>query len=169
MLSHVESNNVLAKIHSEKSRSGLVYTICRTPKLLRGPKTSLACSRWQLKYSYSIYETFHIPLEMNILIEVADVSIDEDLHLNCKDDGQFYSIVAIVTLMKRGLQRFVGFYEVVAPSYSMDEFRSHNWNFRTENVFTICDFHQFQALLQFLMRITCHLVVVVQLVHVNPD
>ena len=96
--------------------------------------------------------------EMNILIEVADVSIDEDLHLNCKDGGEFYSIVAIVTFMKRVLQRFVGFYEVVVPPYSMDEFRSHNRNFRKENVFTIRDFHQFQALLQFLMRITCHLV-----------
>ena len=49
--------------------------------------------------------------------------------------GEFYSIVAIVTFMKRVLQRAVGFYEVVVPSYSMDEFRSHNRNFRTENVY----------------------------------
>ena len=36
-------------------------------------------------------------------------------------------------------------------------------------MFTIRDFHQFQALLQFLIRITCHLVVVVQMVHASPD
>lgn len=37
--------------------------------------------------------------EMTILNEVADVSEDEDLHLDCKDDGKFYSIAAIVTFM----------------------------------------------------------------------
>jgi len=36
-------------------------------------------------------------------------------------------------------------------------------------MFTIRDFHQFQALLQFLMRITCHLVGIVFMVHANPD
>ena len=38
---------------------------------------------------------------MMIFNEVADVSIDEDLHLDYKDDGEFYSIAAIVTFMKR--------------------------------------------------------------------
>jgi len=36
---------------------------------------------------------------MTILNEVADVSEDEDLHLDCKDDGKFYSKAAIVTFM----------------------------------------------------------------------
>ena len=63
--------------------------------------------------------------EMMILNEVADVSIDEDLHLDYKDDGEFYSIAATVTFMKRDLQRVVGFYEVVVPSYSIDKFRSY--------------------------------------------
>ena len=60
-----------------------------------------------------------------ILNEVTDVSMDEDLYLDYKDDGEFYSIAAIVTFMKRELQRVSGFYEVVVPSYSIDEFRSH--------------------------------------------
>ena len=62
---------------------------------------------------------------MIILNEVTEVSMDEDLHLDYKDDGEFYWIAAIVTFMKRELQRVVGFYEVVVPSYSINEFRSH--------------------------------------------
>ena len=73
--------------------------------------------------------------EMMILNEVTDVSIDEDLHLNYKDDGEFNSIAAIVTFMKRDVQRVVGFCEVVVPSYSIDKFRSH---FRmTKNTFEV--------------------------------
>ena len=33
--------------------------------------------------------------------EVADISMNEDLHLDNKDDGKFYSIAATVTFMKR--------------------------------------------------------------------
>ena len=73
--------------------------------------------------------------EMTILNEVADVSINEDLHLDYKDDGEFYSIAAIVTFMKRYLQRVIGFYEVLVPSYSIDEFRSHFWT--TKNTFEV--------------------------------
>ena len=54
--------------------------------------------------------------EMTMLNEVADVSVDEDLHLDCKDDGKFYSIPAIVTFMKRDLLIEVGCSEVGARS-----------------------------------------------------
>ena len=37
---------------------------------------------------------------MKILNEVADVSIDDNLHLDTKDDGEF-SIATIVTFMER--------------------------------------------------------------------
>ena len=70
---------------------------------------------------------------MMILNEVADVSIDEDLHLDYKDDGEFYSIAAIVTFMETYVQRVFGFYEIVVPSYSIDKFRSHFW--MTKNTF----------------------------------
>ena len=46
--------------------------------------------------------------EMMILNEVIDVSIGEDFHLDYEDDGEFYSIAAIVTFMKSDLQRVVG-------------------------------------------------------------
>ena len=73
--------------------------------------------------------------EMMILNELADASIDEDLLLDYEDDGEFHLIAAIVTFMKRDLQRVVGFYEAVVPSYSIDEFRSH---FRmTKNTFEV--------------------------------
>ena len=72
---------------------------------------------------------------MAILNEIIDPAIDEELLLDYEDNGEFYLIAAAAAFMKRDLKRIVGFYELVVPSYSIDEFRSH---FRmTKNTFEI--------------------------------
>ena len=72
-------------------------------------------------------------VEMVMLNEVVDTSIDEELLLDYDNDGEIHLLAAIGAFMRRDLNRIVGFYEIVVPSYSVDEFRSH---FRmTKNTF----------------------------------
>ena len=72
---------------------------------------------------------------MVMLNEVVDTSIDEELLLDYDDDGEIHLLAAIGAFMRRDLNRIVGFYEIVVPSYSVDEFRSH---FRmTKNTFEV--------------------------------
>jgi len=63
--------------------------------------------------------------EIVVLNEIIDASIDEELPLDCEEDGEFHLISANAAFMKRDLKRIVGFREVVVPSYAIDEFRSH--------------------------------------------
>ena len=62
--------------------------------------------------------------EIFVLNEIIDTSIDEELLLDYEEDGEFHLISATAAFMKRDLKRYVGFFEVVVPSYAIDEFRS---------------------------------------------
>ena len=75
-------------------------------------------------------------VEMVMLDEVIDTSIDEQLLLDYDNDGEIHLFAAnIGAFMRRDLNRIVGFYEIVVPAYSVDEFRSH---FRmTKNTFEV--------------------------------
>ena len=74
-------------------------------------------------------------VEMVMLNEVVDTSIDEELLLDYDDDGEIHLLAAIGAFMRRDLNRIVGFYKIVVPSYSVDEFQSH---FRmTKNTFEL--------------------------------
>ena len=57
--------------------------------------------------------------------EALDASIDEELLLDHEEDEEFQVIAATSAFMKRELKRNVGFCEVVVPSYSIEEFKSH--------------------------------------------
>ena len=73
--------------------------------------------------------------EMVMLNEVVDTSIGEELLLDYDDDGEIHLLATIGAFMRGDLNRIVGFYEIVVPSYSVDEFRSH---FRmTKNTFEV--------------------------------
>ena len=63
--------------------------------------------------------------EMVMLNEIVDASTDKGLLLDHDNDGEFHLISSTVAFMKKDLKRIAGFYEVVVPSYSIDEFRSH--------------------------------------------
>lgn len=76
-----------------------VYHLHNRPNLPREPRTSLT-------YFNEI---------------ILDASIDEELLLDYKEDGEFRLIAATAAFMKR----IVGFCEVVVPSYPNDEFGSH--------------------------------------------
>ena len=74
-------------------------------------------------------------VEMVMLDEVIDTLIDEQLLLDYDNDGEIHLFSAIGAFMRRDLNRIVGFYEIVVPAYSVDEFRSH---FRmTKNTFEV--------------------------------
>ena len=74
-------------------------------------------------------------VDMVMLDEVIDTSIDEQLLLDDDNDGEIHLFAAIGAFMRRDLNRIVGFYEIVVPAYSLDEFRSH---FRmTKNTFEV--------------------------------
>ena len=74
-------------------------------------------------------------VDMVMLDEVIDTSIDEQLLLDDDNDGEIHLFAAIGAFMRRDLNRIVGFYEIVVPAYSIDEFRSH---FRmTKNTFEV--------------------------------
>ena len=74
-------------------------------------------------------------VEMVMLDEVIDTSIDEQLLLDYDNDGEIHLFAAIGAFMRRDLNRIVGFYEIVVPAYSVDGFRSH---FRmTKNTFEV--------------------------------
>ena len=74
-------------------------------------------------------------VEMVMLDEVIDTSIDEQLLLDYDNEGEIHLFAAIGAFMRRDLNRIVGFYEIVVPAYSVDEFRSH---FRmTKNTFEV--------------------------------
>ena len=45
--------------------------------------------------------------------------------LDYEEDGEFHLISATAAFMKRDLKRIAGFCEVVVPSYSIAESRSH--------------------------------------------
>ena len=51
-------------------------------------------------------------VEMVMLNEVVDTSIDEELLLDYDDDGEIHLLAAIGAFMRRDLNRIVGFYEM---------------------------------------------------------
>ena len=102
---------------------GGVYHLNNRPNLPKEPRTSL--------------DIFKMAAELVLLSEVLDASIDEELLLDHEEDEEFQVIAATSAFMKRELKRNVGFCEVVVPSYSIEEFKSHfrmawNW-FRMAN------------------------------------
>ena len=88
-----------------------MYHLNNRPNLPKEPRTSL--------------DIFKMAAELVLLSEALDASIDEELLLHHEEDEEFQVIAATSAFMKRELKRNVGFCEVVVPSYSIDEFRSH--------------------------------------------
>ena len=102
---------------------GGVYHLNNRPNLPKEPRTSL--------------DIFKMAAELVLLSEAVDASNDEELLLDHEEDEEFQVIAATSAFMKRELKRNVGFCEVVVPSYSIEEFKSHfrmawNW-FRMAN------------------------------------
>lgn len=58
-----------------------------------------------------------------LLNEMLDETVDK--LLNCEDEGDIHLIGSIIPSLRRDLQRNANFYEVMIPSYSVSEFRSH--------------------------------------------
>jgi len=54
-----------------------------------------------------------------------------------EEDGEFHLISAAAAFMKRDLKRIARFYEVVVPSYAIDEFRSHFRKTKTTSKFSL--------------------------------
>ena len=59
---------------------------------------------------------------MLLLHEMLDESIEEVLN---EDEGDVILIGGIIPFMRRDLNRNVFFFELVVPSYSLDEFKGH--------------------------------------------
>ena len=60
---------------------------------------------------------------MLLLYEMLDESMEEEL-LN-EDEGDISLIGGIIPFMRRDLNRTVFFFQLVVPSYSLDEFKGH--------------------------------------------